>query len=182
MMLWLFSTFFALCLTAAAALLPLLAIDRLGLPEGFYGVLLLTEALGAVVAALVVDRLRRRLGTGRTMAIAGIVGSLAFVFVWAVPTLWALAAALFVYAASIASWNVLIISLRQAAVPSHLLGRVHGTWRTLHWGAAPIGAVLGGLLGRVDVTLPFLLGGGASALVLLLLAPRFARLPEPEEL
>jgi Na+/melibiose symporter-like transporter len=126
-MLWLFSTFFGLSITVAASLVPFVAVDSFGLPEGFFGLLLLFEAVGGVLAAAVVDRLRRRFGTGRTMATAAVVGSLAFVLPWAVPRVWALALALFVYSAGLVIWNVLIISLRQAAIPTHLLGRVHGT-------------------------------------------------------
>jgi hypothetical protein len=97
-----------------------------------------------------------------------------------VPQLWALGLSLFVYAGALAVWNVLIISLRQAAIPAYLLGRVHGTWRTLHWGVAPLGALLGGVLGRIQLTLPFLIGGSASAIAVLILFARFTRLPEPE--
>ena len=182
MTLWLFSTFFAFCLTMATSLIPLYSIRELGLPEGLFGTLLLVEAVGAMAATTVIERLRRAIGTGWAMAIANVVAGLSLVLAWAIPELWALALALLVYAAALSVWNVLIISLRQAAVPPHLLGRVHGTWRTLHWGVAPLGALLGGTIGRVDIALPFLLGGGASAVVGLVLLRAFSRLPEPEDL
>ena len=181
-MLWFFSTFFAFCLTMASSLVPLYAVEELGLPEGLFGTLLLIEALGAVVATTLIERLRRKLGTGWAMAIANVVASSSLLLAWAIPQLWALAVTLFIYAGALSIWNVLIISLRQAAVPRHLLGRVHGTWRTLHWGIAPLGALLGGVIGRVEVALPFLVGGGASALVGLALARRMSRLPEPDDL
>ncbi|MDQ0729195.1 MFS transporter [Microbacterium sp. W4I20] len=181
-MLWMFSTFFGFSLTVASSLVPFVAVDSFGLPEGLFGLLLLFEALGGVLAAAVVDRIRRRFGTGRTMAAAAVLGSLAFLLPWAVPQVWALALGLFVYSAGLVIWNVLIISLRQAAIPTELLGRVHGTWRTLHWGALPLGALVGGLIGRIDPTLPFLVGGGAAAAGALLLSGRLRRLPEPEDL
>jgi len=182
LMLWLFSTFWALCLTMGTSLVPLLALQSLGLPEALFGVLMLSEAIGGVLAAGLVERARRRWGGGTTMAVANVVASSALVMIWVVPQLWMLAAALFVHAAMMVSWNVLIMSFRQAVIPTALFGRVHGTWRTLHWGAMPLGAILAGPLGRVDVTLPFAVGGGAAALVGLALYPRIARLPDPEDI
>lgn len=38
-------------------------------------------------------------------------------------------------------------TLRQALVPDHLLGRINATWRFLVFGAQPVGALLGGVLG-----------------------------------
>lgn len=38
-------------------------------------------------------------------------------------------------------------TLRQALVPDHLLGRINATWRFLVFGAQPLGALLGGVLG-----------------------------------
>lgn len=182
LLLWLFSTFFGFTLTMASSLVPLFALDHLGLPEGLFGGLLLAEAVGSVLVVGFIERLRRRFGSGRTMGVAAVLGSLAFVLAGAIPNLGVLALSLVLYAAALSVWNVLCISLRQAAIPPSLLGRVHGTWRTLHWGAAPLGALLGGVLGRVDISLPFLVGGGAAALGALALLPRFLRLPEPEEL
>jgi len=43
-------------------------------------------------------------------------------------------------------WNVITVSLRQALIPDHLLGRVNSVYRFFGWGMMPIGAVLGGLI------------------------------------
>jgi MFS family permease len=45
-------------------------------------------------------------------------------------------------------FNVNQLSLRQSVTPARLQGRVHATWRTLTWGAIPIGQLLGGQLGE----------------------------------
>ena len=58
---------------------------------------------------------------------------------------------------------------------------MHGTWRTLLWGAMPIGSVLGGLLGRVDLSLPFLVGGGVATVASLVFFRFVSRLPNPED-
>ncbi len=75
--------------------------------------------------------------------------------------LWVAAAAFFVSSAAVLVWNVLMLTLRQSLIPGALLGRVHGTWRTLLWGTMPLGSVIGGLLARMNLALPFLVGGGA---------------------
>lgn len=36
-------------------------------------------------------------------------------------------------------WNVITVSLRQAIIPSHLLGRVNSVYRFFGWGMIPIG-------------------------------------------
>jgi hypothetical protein len=63
-------------------------------------------------------------------------------------------------------WNVLTMSLRQALIPEELFGRVQGGYRTLVWGAIPLGALLGGLLADVT-TVPtvFVVAGCAELLV-----------------
>jgi hypothetical protein len=47
----------------------------------------------------------------------------------------------------------------QTVVPDHLRGRVSAAFRTVGWGQAPVGALVGGLLGRIDLALPYLAGG-----------------------
>jgi hypothetical protein len=73
------------------------------------------------------------------------------------------------------------MSLRQSLTPGRMLGRVHGTWRTLLWGTMPLGSVIGGLLGRIDLTYPFLFAGGASVIVSLIFFRFLASLPNPED-
>jgi hypothetical protein len=83
--------------------------------------------------------------------------------------------------ATIIIWNVLVMSLRQSIIPGHLLGRVHGTWRTLLWGATPIGSVIGGFIGRIDLALPFIVGGAFSLVVTLVYFKFLTRLPNAED-
>ena len=42
--------------------------------------------------------------------------------------------------------NVVLATARHTLVPGELLGRVLGVWRTVVWGAIPVGALLGGAL------------------------------------
>jgi hypothetical protein len=68
--------------------------------------------------------------------------------------------------------NVVGVSLRQAIVPDRLVGRVVSADRMLAYGAAPVGAILGGVLGRtLGLRAPFLLGAAIVATAGLLALP-----------
>lgn len=45
--------------------------------------------------------------------------------------------------------NVLAVSLRQVVTPDRLLGRMNASYRFLTYGAIPLGALLGGVLGEL---------------------------------
>ena len=58
------------------------------------------------------------------------------------------------------------------------MGRVTSAYRLVSWGAGPIGAALGGVLGTVlDVRAPIIIGGVVLGLSLLLM-PRLGRLEQ----
>lgn len=56
-----------------------------------------------------------------------------------------------------------------------MLGRVLGAIRTITWGLMPVATLLGGWIARVDVQLPYLVGGGATVVVGLFAARLFLR-------
>jgi hypothetical protein len=68
---------------------------------------------------------------------------------------------------AIANWNVLLMSVYHTLIPSEVFGRVHGTRRTIVWGIMPIGALIGGLIARLDLRAPMLVGGAFSLLIAL---------------
>jgi hypothetical protein len=179
--LWLLSTFTGLAISAATASFVLYLVQRVGLPASLFGVFLLSGAAGAILGSLVVDRVKRRLGAGLTMAIGSVMFSASIFVIGLAPQLWLAALGFFLSSVGVIHWNVLVMSLRQSIIPGRLLGRVHGTWRTLLWGAMPVGSLLGGLLGRVDLALPFLVGGGAATVVSLIFFRFVTRLPNAED-
>jgi MFS family permease len=179
--LWLLSTFTGLAISAATASFVLYLVQRVGLPPALFGVFLLSGAAGAIIGSLVVDRVKRLLGAGLTMAIGNVTFAVSIFAIGLAPQLWLAALGFFVSSIGVILWNVLVMSLRQSIIPGRLLGRVHGTWRTLLWGAMPIGSLLGGLLGRVDLALPFLVGGGVATVASLVFFRFVSRLPNPED-
>jgi Na+/melibiose symporter-like transporter len=179
--LWFFTTFIGLCFSAATAGIVLFVIKHEGLPPSLYGTFLLSGALGGILGSIAAAPLKRRLGGGLTMALANVSACAALLVIGAIPSIWAAAAGFLFSSFSVLVWNILIMSLRQSIVPGRMLGRVHGTWRTLLWGTMPIGSVIGGLLGRIDLTFPFLFAGGAGVLASLVFFRFLKSLPNPED-
>lgn len=179
--LWLLSTFTGLCYSAALATWVLFVLERLGVPEAWFGAFMLAGAVGGLIGTALVGRAKRALGAGTAMAVANLAGNLVLVAVGAFPSIWVAALGFALSSAVVTVWNVLVMSLRQAVIPSRMLGRVHGTWRTLLWGSMPLGALLGGLLARVDLTTPMVVGGGLATVAGVVCFRFLSRLPDPED-
>jgi len=130
------------------AVLVVLVVDRLGEAESTYGVIVGVSAAGGVLASFVAGWFVGRFG--RRMVLIG--APLAMAAGLAVTAgregLLAIAAAWFVIKFALILLIVPTVSLRQALTPEHLLGRVVATFRMVAFGAAPLGAVLGGVLTR----------------------------------
>ncbi|PWB97311.1 hypothetical protein DF220_05310 [Salinibacterium hongtaonis] len=180
--LWFISTADGLAFSMATASLVLFIVDRLGLPEALFGVFMLTGAVGSIAASLLTPRITARWGMGLTVACANLITAVSVAAIGVFPNLIVLTVGWIVVSAALTVWNVLIMSFRQSVIPGRLLGRVHGTWRTLLWGSMPVGSVLGGLLGRIDLALPFIVGGVISLFTALIWFRFFVSLPNPEDI
>jgi predicted MFS family arabinose efflux permease len=150
----------ALCQTMATSLFVLYVLDVARLPAGDFGVVLLIAGIGGLIGGLATPPLTRRYGRG-AMLVSGAVLSAVATGAMGLTRNGILGAALFAAsAAGVMVWNVLTMSLRQALIPQHLFGRVQGAYRTLVWGAMPVGALLGGLLASaVGVRVVFAVSG-----------------------
>lgn len=154
-------TAFGLYLTYGV--LVLYALDTLGLSEQAYGLLFLAAGAGAALGGLAAPWLSRRLGRSGGLVMAAVLSALATAAMGLTRTPW-LAAVLFALAATAGTlWDVLAVSLRQALVPAELFGRVQGGYRTLVWGAMPLGAAGGGVLAALfGVPAVFVVGGAVD--------------------
>jgi MFS family permease len=150
---------------AGEVVLVLLAQDRLGLGNVGYGLLLTSTAVGSLLGSLVTARVTRWWGEARAYLVS--LGLLAAVLaVLGLTTLVPVAAgALAVLGFAVTLGNVILQSLRQEVTPAALLGRVVSVYRLVGLGAIPVGALVGGLLGRVDLQLPYLAGAAVLVLV-----------------
>jgi MFS family permease len=117
------------------------------------GALFSVGAIGAVFGALAARSLGRRLGVGRTIAAAMVLcGAGTLLVPLAAPPSalgWAtLAVALFIGGFGNTISVVHVITVRQTITPDDLLGRMNASYRTLTYGAIPVGAMIGGVLGE----------------------------------
>ncbi len=110
-----------------------------------------------------------------------VLSGIALLIAGLIPQAWAGALGFALSSLSVTIWNILVMSLRQAYIPGRLLGRVHGSWRTVLWGAMPIGSLLGGLLGRINLQVPLIVGGVAIIIASAIFFRFLMTLPNPED-
>lgn len=157
---------------ATAGVLVLLAVEELGLGAGAFGLLLTAGAVGGIAAGLVADRVVGRLGSGPVIFLANALPALSCLTIALTSEPLLVGCALAVDSLAGTVGNVVAISLRQAAVPDHLLGRVASAYRLIALGALPLGALFGGAVADLfGLRAPFYAGAVCLALVALVLRP-----------
>ncbi|WP_431247350.1 MFS transporter [Leifsonia xyli] len=161
----------ASALAFAQGSVVLLLLQTFAVPAALIGVVTAAVGVGALVGALVSSRFVARFGRGRVMFWAILVSGVGILGVGLTANVFVAIAAYAVGACGVAVWNVPWGALRQAIIPGAMLGRALGIVRTIGWGLTPIATVLGGFVARIDLRLPFVIGGGLVA-VLTLVASR----------
>ena len=155
---------------ASEVVLVLVAQDRLGLGNLGFGLLLTGTAAGSLLASVVASRIVRRWGEARAYLASFALLGVVLVVLGLTTVVTVAAAALAVLGFAVTLGNIIVQSLRQAVTPAPLLGRVVSVYRLIGFGAIPVGALVGGLLGRVDLRLPYLAGAAVLAVAWLLAA------------
>jgi MFS family permease len=149
----------------AQSTIVLFVLDTLAVPEFGFGIVTALVGVGGLAGALLAGSFVRRFGRGRILLFGTLLGGLGMVGAGFAPNVWVAVPAYVVSSFGITMWNVPWGALRQDIIPGHLLGRLIGTIRTLTWGVMPIGALVGGLVGRIDLRLPLIIGGIVVVLV-----------------
>jgi MFS family permease len=130
----------------AQAQLVLYALQDMRLSDATFGFFAFVGGIGGLAGAGLAPRLIKR-SSRRTVLLGGIVFCAIGFAGMGVSAMPAVSAILFgVFAAAVVSVNVVLATIRHTLVPSDILGRVLGVWRTVVWGAIPVGALLGGLM------------------------------------
>ena len=118
---------------------------------GALGLLFAAGGVGGVIGAMTASPGARRVGASR-VTLAGLaladLGLALLPLAHAGPRL-----ALFAAGEGLVSWgivvfNVTMASFRQRLVPNRLMGRVVASQRVIMWGSAPLGSLIGGVLGE----------------------------------
>jgi len=158
----------ASALAFAQGSVVLLLLQTFSVPAALIGVVTAAVGVGALIGALVSSRFVERFGRGRVMFWAILVSGVGILGVGVSANVFIAIAAYAVGAFGVAVWNVPWGALRQAIIPNAMLGRALGIVRTLGWGLTPIATVLGGFVARIDLRLPFVIGGGVVVLLTLI--------------
>lgn len=172
----LFGALVNMAFMAQAGILVLLVQEYLGVPEALYGVFLASSAVGALAGSVLVGPITSALGRFRTELVSfGLMGLCCLVF-GLVPNAYVAALAWMVLGAAMTVSNVVMIGAAQLIVPGTHLGRVMSVMQVIGFGLAPVGSLLGGLLGRVELSYVPVASGAVILAALVLNAGALRRL------
>jgi MFS family permease len=155
-----------LVISALVAVLVLLVLDVFKVPVIGYGLVAVVISAGSIVGGLAAGRIGTRLGSLAALRWVLVVQAAALGILAVAHQVVPGSAALAVFGAGGAVWNVLANSYQQRAVPDALRGRVSSANRVIGLAAAPVGATLGGVV-AARFGVPAVAAGGAVLLVLL---------------
>src|SRR5262249_55919182 len=173
------------------ALVILYANQYLGIGPGALGAVIAVASIGAVIGSVVAGRIGRRIGIGPVYVIGCVVFTAPLVLVplaggphWLV--LVCVTAAEFFSGFGVMLLDISAGSIKAAVVPDRLRSRVSGAYMVVNYGARPLGAFAGGLLGAeigVRNTLWIASIGAIAGVLWLLPSPvmRMRELPETQE-
>jgi MFS family permease len=148
------------------AVLVLYLVRALGFSPWLVGLAVTIAGVAGMLGALVTPTVTRRLGPGRTFVVGMLLSSSAGLLLATGPALLSQV----LRGAGPALYGVNQQTFRQTLVAPEQLSRVNAGWRFLVYGTQPVGAVLGGLLGTLDlrttliVSAVLMLAGTALAL------------------
>lgn len=139
-------------------------------PDGTIGLVLTAGALGTVTGALVVARLRERLGFGACWIGSVALGGIAVAALSLTGRAVEVGLLMGAYFACVSVGGICSMSLRQQVTPEHLLGRVTSAFWTIHFSLGGLGAAAFTWLAEHHGTTLTFLVSGAGCLVVAALA------------
>jgi MFS family permease len=146
------------------AVLLVFARRELDLSPLAIGLALTMSNIGPLFAAFNAHRISSRLGVGRTIILASVLGGPTFLVVPFAPhgnaALGFLVPAFILGGLANVIYNVTQVSLRQAITPERIQGRMNSVMRFIVWGTIPLGSLLGGVLAStIGVKQTLIVGG-----------------------
>lgn len=157
------------------AIVILFAARDLQLSAGTIGALWMLGGLGVLLATFIIARMNLRFGVGRVMLGGLTITGIAWLLVAAISAEGSFVAlrlglSIFVLDLGALLFFINYLSLRQASTPDHLLGRVTSSMIFLSISCAPLGSLVGGLLGdAIGLRGAIAVAGGGGVLLGLLL-------------
>jgi MFS family permease len=162
-----FTTSLSFFFAASGATLVLFALDVVGISEASFGFVMMLGGIGGLIGSVITPKLSLKFGRGAMLAISISLAPAAIIVQGIYPNIVIFILGGFITSFATSIWNILLMSSYQYLIPSEVFGRIHGARRTLVWGVSPLGAVLGGFLGAIDLRLPLILGGTVTLLIAL---------------
>jgi MFS family permease len=156
-----FATFFA----SANTLMPIIAVDVLKVGAVEYGWLSAAQAIGAMVAALIISQQREIRGQGKIFLLAVVAFGLATIaFGLARIFLWAMIALIVIGAADTVS-TIIRNTIRQLATPDYLRGRMTSVNQIFFQGGPQLGEVEAGVVAQLFGAPLAIISGGVGCIV-----------------
>jgi predicted MFS family arabinose efflux permease len=153
-------------LTAALAVLVLLAKERLHLGSVGYGLLFTCMAVGGLLGSVTGERLIRRVTATWTIRIGLLIEAGLHLALAASRDGWLIGVALFAFGVHGSLWGIVGSSLRQRLTPPEMLGRVGSSSLFIAAGGNCVGALLGGVVAAsFGLTAPYWVGFVVALLV-----------------
>ncbi|MEU4742897.1 MFS transporter [Actinosynnema sp. NPDC023658] len=134
--------------SATTSLLVLLATGPLGVPASWYGFFIAVPAVGAIVGSLIAAKVVPAIGGGLVTWLAALGPAASYAALGLSTNIVLIEAFMFFAAVATALNQIVVSTLRQAAVRDELLGRVTAAYRLIVLGAVPVGALFGGAVAR----------------------------------
>jgi MFS family permease len=163
----LFTTALGFWFTATGSTMVLFLLDTLKVPTAAFGIVLLSGAIGSILGAVLAPKFSNRFGRMNVMSIAIVSEGIITFATGFSPNIYFWVMLQILGGIGMSCWNILLMSTYHQIIPNALFGRIHGTRRTLVWGMMPIGSLVGGLLAKIDLRAPMILGGAIAAIIAL---------------
>jgi predicted MFS family arabinose efflux permease len=158
-------TVFNVTFGAAFSVWVLYALERLGLSEVGFGLLMTAGALGGLVGTALYGMLERRFGYATLLRVGLVVESLTHLVLALTRSPVVAGLVLTAFGTHAVVWGTTSTTVRQRVVPPLLLGRVTSVYMIGSVGALSLGTLLGGVIAqRYGILAPFVFAAvGAAA-------------------
>lgn len=158
---------------ATGGLIVLMATGPLGVTPAWWGVFIAVPAVGSIIGSLIASKVVPVIGGGPVTWIAALTPAATYAVFGLSHSVVLVEIFLFCSSVATALNQIVVSTLRQAAVPDELLGRVTAAYRLIVLGVVPVGALLGGMLAHWRGTATtFLVAGIGLTLAALVFASR----------
>jgi MFS family permease len=175
-------TLFNVTFGSAMAVYVLYAHERLGLGEIGFGLLLTVGAVGGLVGASAYSWLEQHFTMAQLMRIGLVVETLTHLALALTAQAWVAGLVMAIFGVHAMVWGSTSTTVRQRAVPGHLLGRVTSVYLLGAVGGLALGSLLGGMIAqRWGVVAPFWFGFVGSVVLTVTMWRSFAQIAHAAE-